>query len=162
LHEPGAPIDNNLAERALKVAIRQRKHSLFYATAHSAYIASSLTSVIATCVQAGVNAVDYLVALQDHRQAVFANPKAWVPWNYEAALVPAERTGRQSGASWARSGWPLPKRIVSSQAERVTLWMLVVGHQENLPWDSRFVHSQKPWPSYAKSFSVVLVRLRNT
>jgi hypothetical protein len=89
LHEPGAPIDNNLAERALKVAIRQRKHSLFYATAHSAYIASSLTSVIATCVQAGVNALDYLVALQDHRQEVFANPKAWVPWNYEAALVPA-------------------------------------------------------------------------
>jgi len=56
LHEPGAPLENNLAERALKLAIRQRTNSLFYATEHSAYIASILTSVIATCVPAGVNA----------------------------------------------------------------------------------------------------------
>jgi len=75
--------------RALKLVIRQRKNSLFYATEHSAYIASILTSVIATCVQAGVNALDYLVAVQEHRQEVFANPRAWLPWNYEAALVPA-------------------------------------------------------------------------
>jgi transposase len=89
LHEPGAPIDNNLAERALKLAIRQRKNSLFYASEHSAYIASILTSVIATCVQAGVNALEYLVAIQEHRQEVFANPGGWLPWNYEAARVPS-------------------------------------------------------------------------
>ena len=89
LKEPGAPLDNNTAERALKLAIRQRKNSLFYATEHSAYIASILTSVIATCGQAGVNALDYLVAVQDHRREVFANPSTWLPWNYEAALVPS-------------------------------------------------------------------------
>jgi transposase len=87
--EPGAPLDNNLAERALKLAIRQRKNSLFYATEHSAYIASILTRVIATCVQAGVNAMEYLVAVQEHRQEVFATPSAWLPWNYEAMLVPS-------------------------------------------------------------------------
>jgi hypothetical protein len=87
LHEPGAPMDNNLAERALKVVIRQRKNSLFYASEHSAYIASILTSVIATCVQAGVNVLDYLVAIQEHRHEVFAKPGAWLPWNYQAALV---------------------------------------------------------------------------
>jgi transposase len=87
--EPGAPLDNNTAERALKLAIRQRKNSLFYASEHSAYIASVLTSVIATCVQAGGNALDYLVALQEHRQEVFANPSAWLPWNYQAALAPS-------------------------------------------------------------------------
>jgi hypothetical protein len=86
---PGAPLDNNVAERALKLCIRQRKNSLFYATEHSAYIASLLTSVIATCLQAGVNALDYLVAVQDHRQEVFANPGAWLPWNYPVALVPS-------------------------------------------------------------------------
>jgi hypothetical protein len=85
---PGAPLDNNVAERALKLCIRQRKNSLFYATEHSAYIASVLTSVIATCVQAGVNALDYLVAVQEHRQEVFANPSAWLPWNYPAAALP--------------------------------------------------------------------------
>ncbi|MGE3425133.1 MAG: IS66 family transposase [Dehalococcoidia bacterium] len=87
--EPGAPLDNNVAERALKVVIHQRKNSLFYATAHSATIASILTSIIATCVQAGVNAVEYLVAVQEHRQEVRANPSAWLPWNYEAARVPS-------------------------------------------------------------------------
>lgn len=71
--------------RALKLAIRQRKNSLFYATEQSAYIASILTSVIATCVQAGVNALNYLVALQEHRQEVFTTPGAWLPWNYPAA-----------------------------------------------------------------------------
>lgn len=89
LQEPGAPLDNNLAERALKLCIRQRKNSLFYATEHSAYIASVLTSIIATCVQAGVNALEYLVAVQEHRQEVRANPGAWLPWNYPAALVPS-------------------------------------------------------------------------
>ena len=85
---PGAPLDNNTAERALKLCIRQRKNSLFYATEHSASIASLLTSVIATCLQAGVNALDYLVAVQDHRKAVFADPAAWLPWTYHTALVP--------------------------------------------------------------------------
>jgi hypothetical protein len=66
----------------LKLFIRQRKNSLFYKTEHSAYVASVLTSLIATCVQAGVNAVEYLVALQEHRHAVFVNPAAWLPWNY--------------------------------------------------------------------------------
>jgi transposase len=87
LRVPGAPLDNNVAERALKLCIRQRKNSLFYATEHSAYIAGLLTSVIATCLQAGVNALAYLVAVQENRQAVFANPAAWLPWNYPAALA---------------------------------------------------------------------------
>jgi len=79
---PGAPLDNNLVERALKLFIRQRKNSLFYRTEHSAYIASVLTSLIATCVYAGVNAVEYLVALQEHRSEVWADPAAWLPWAY--------------------------------------------------------------------------------
>jgi transposase len=82
LHIKGAPLDNNLVERALKLFIRQRKNSLFYKSTHSAYIASVLTSLIATCVYAGVNAVEYLVALQEHRSEVFADPAAWLPWAY--------------------------------------------------------------------------------
>ncbi len=85
---PGAPLDNNLVERALKLFIRQRKNSLFYKTEHSAYIASVLTSLIATCIYAGVNVLDYLVALQEHRAEVFADPSAWLPWTYQASLVP--------------------------------------------------------------------------
>ena len=79
---PGAPLDNNLVERALKLFIRQRKNSLFFRTEHSAYIASVLTSLIATCFYAGVHAWDYLVALQEHRREVFADPASWLPWSY--------------------------------------------------------------------------------
>jgi transposase len=82
LSVPGAPLDNNLAERALKLFIRQRNNSLFYKNEHSAYIASVLTSLIATCLYAGVNAVEYLVALQEHRSEVWADPAAWLPWAY--------------------------------------------------------------------------------
>ncbi len=85
LSVPGAPLDNNLAERALKLFIRQRKNSLFYKSTHSAYIASVLTSLIATCLYAGVNAVEYLVALQEHRGEVFADPAAWLPWAYASS-----------------------------------------------------------------------------
>ncbi len=85
LSVPGAPLDNNLAERALKLFIRQRKNSLFYRTEHSAYIASVLTSLIATCVYAGINALEYLVALQEHRGEVFADPAAWLPWAFASS-----------------------------------------------------------------------------
>jgi hypothetical protein len=97
----GAPLDNNLVERALKLFIRQRKNSLCSRTEHSAYIASVLTSLIATCLYAGVNVLEYLVALQEHRAEVFADPAAWLPWNYQAQLVPPSVNGRQSWAIWA-------------------------------------------------------------
>src|SRR5262249_7635215 len=112
---PGAPLDTNLVERALKLFIRQRKHSLFYRTEHSAYIASALTSVIATCLYAGVNALEYLVALQEHRAEVFADPAAWLPWTYQARLVPPEATRRQSCAIRAPSGLPFHSTIISSR-----------------------------------------------
>ena len=87
LRVPGAPLDNNTAERALKLIIRQRKNSLFYKNDFSAYVGSLLTSLIATCIQVGVNAMDYFVALQDNHAAVFANPANWLPWNFEATLA---------------------------------------------------------------------------
>ena len=89
LQEPGAPLDNNVAERALKLCIRQRTNSLFYAPEPSASIARVLTRVLATWVQAGGNAVAYRVAVHEPRQAVFAHPRAWLPGNYLAARVPS-------------------------------------------------------------------------
>jgi transposase len=118
LSVPGAPLDNNLVERALKLCIRQRKNSLFYATEHSAYIASVLTSLIATCLHAGVNALESLVAVQEHRHEVFQDPAAWLPWNSQANLVPPEANLCQSSAIWACWGSPFHRRIGHSRAER--------------------------------------------
>ena len=85
----GAPLDNNVVERALKLMIRQRKNSLFFASLYSAQVASVLTSVIATAVKAGVNVLDYLVALQRHRRDVLQQPARWLPWNYTLNLAPS-------------------------------------------------------------------------
>jgi len=82
LEVSGAPLDNNTAERALKMILRYRKNSLFYANEHGAHVGDILTSLIETCRLAGINPLDYLSALMHNRSAVFADPAAWLPWNY--------------------------------------------------------------------------------
>ena len=89
LRVPGAPLDNNLCERALKMAIRHRRNSLFFRTLHGAYIGDLFMSLIHTCRLSKVNPFYYLVALQKHSHEVFKNPHEWLPWNYEAAMVVA-------------------------------------------------------------------------
>mgnify|MGYP003402115837 CR=1 FL=1 len=126
----------------MKLFIRQRKNSLFYATEHSAYIASVLTSLIATCLHAGVNALEDLVALPEHRAEVLAEPAAWLPWTYKALRAPPEPTRRQSWAIWARSGSPFHSTMSSSRADRGTRAAVVWGHQVKCPCDKRFIHSQ--------------------
>ena len=49
LREPGAPLDNNLVERALKKAILHRKNSLFYKTLNGAEVGDLYMSLIHTC-----------------------------------------------------------------------------------------------------------------
>ncbi|MCP3867699.1 MAG: IS66 family transposase [Gammaproteobacteria bacterium] len=83
LEVPGAPLDNNAAERALKMILRLRKNSLFCANPHGAYVGDVLTSLIETCRLAGINPLAYLTALMDHRSAVFVDLSAWLPWNYQ-------------------------------------------------------------------------------
>lgn len=83
----GAPIDNNLVERALKLVIRTRKNAMFHKSLHGAFVAGLLTTLIATCQLAGKNPVNYLIALQDHKSDVFKNPEEWLPWNYESMLI---------------------------------------------------------------------------
>ncbi len=91
LHIPGAPLDNNTAERALKIILRYRKNSLFYKNEHGAYVGDVLTSLIETCRLAGTNPLDYLRALMENRSAVFADPAAWLPWNYRETLAASEK-----------------------------------------------------------------------
>jgi transposase len=90
LEIPGAPLDNNTAERALKMILRYRKNSLFYKNEHGAYVGDVLTSLIETCRLAGANPLEYLRALMENRSAVFADPAAWLPWNYRDTLAPEQ------------------------------------------------------------------------
>ncbi|MBE3100587.1 MAG: IS66 family transposase [Planctomycetes bacterium] len=82
LRVPGAPLDNNVCERALKKAILHRKNALFYQTPTGAHVGDLFMSLIHTCELAGANPFDYLTVLQQHRDALAATPAAWMPWNY--------------------------------------------------------------------------------
>ncbi len=86
----GAPIDNNVVERALKIAIRNRKAAMFYRSCYSAAIGGMLTSVIYTCHLAGINAHHYLTVLQLYKTQVLAHAKNWLPWNYQFTLAAIE------------------------------------------------------------------------
>ena len=82
LREAGAPLDNNLCERALKRAVLHRKNALFYRTLHGSEVGDLFMSLIHTCELAGANAFDYLAQLQRHASELAVNASAWVPWNY--------------------------------------------------------------------------------
>jgi len=82
LRTPGAPLDNNLCERALKKAILHRKNALFYKTRNGARVGDLFMSLIYTCQLAGTSAFEYLTALQEHPEEVARNPRMWMPWNY--------------------------------------------------------------------------------
>ena len=78
----GAPLDNNVCERALKRVVLHRKNALFYKTLHGAEVGDLFMSLIHTCALNGVNAMDYLVALLRNHEAVEAQPGRWMPWNF--------------------------------------------------------------------------------
>ncbi len=90
LRVPGAPLDNNICERALKKAIRHRRNSLFYKTPHGAHVGDVFMSLIATCELCGANPFDYLTELDRHADQLGAAPQHWMPWNYRETL---ERMG---------------------------------------------------------------------
>ncbi|MCX6926963.1 MAG: IS66 family transposase [Verrucomicrobia bacterium] len=80
LREPGAPLDNNLVERALKKSILHRKNSLFYRNRNGAQMGDLFMSLIHTCELNHVNPFDYHGELKQ-------TPSEWMPWNYRETLA---------------------------------------------------------------------------
>jgi hypothetical protein len=87
LRRPGAPLDNNVCEQALKRAILHRKNSLFYKTEHGARVGDLFMSLIHTAVLCDADPFDYLTQLQRHGDELRRNPAAWMPWNYREQLA---------------------------------------------------------------------------
>jgi len=82
LRVPGAPLDNNICERALKKAILHRKNAYFYKTPNGARVGDLFMSLIHTCQLNGANPFHYLTELQKHAAELAAAPADWMPWNY--------------------------------------------------------------------------------
>ncbi len=92
LRQPGAPLDNNICERALKKAILHRKNAYFYKTENGARVGDLFMSLIHTTELEGTNPFDYLVVLQQHHDEVSRCPSDWMPWNYAATLATRSTT----------------------------------------------------------------------
>jgi len=119
LRQPGAPLDNNICERALKKAIRHRKNSLFYKTENGARVGDLFMSLIHTCALNGANPFDYLTELQKHSTELAKHPAAWMPWNY-GETVAQSGAGADSdvaGPSLKYNASRWPKTIVFGQTD---------------------------------------------
>ena len=86
LRKAGAPLDNNICERALKKAILHRKNAMFYKTRHGAHVGDMYMSLIYTCELNGANALDYLNQLQLNAADAAKHPERWMPWNYRESV----------------------------------------------------------------------------
>jgi hypothetical protein len=90
LRVAGAPLDNNICERALKRAILHRKNALFYKTHRGARVGDVFMSLIHTCELCGANPFEYLTEIDRHAAELSSRPQDWMPWNYRETL---ERLG---------------------------------------------------------------------
>jgi transposase len=97
MREPGAPLDNNLVERALKKAILHWKNALFYKTLNGAQVGDLYMSLIHTCELNDVNPFDYLTELQRYAEELGEKPADWMPWNYRNTLERGVASGEASG-----------------------------------------------------------------
>ena len=86
LRQPGAPLDNNICEQALKKVILHRKNAYFYKTENGARVGDLFMSLTHTCELNGVNPFDYLTELNKHASELSAHPADWMPWNYRDTL----------------------------------------------------------------------------
>jgi len=93
LRQAGAPLDNNLCERALKRAVLPRKNALFYRTLNGAQVGDLFMTLIHTCQLCGANSFDYLTELQRHALELEISPAEWMPWNYRETLARSQPSG---------------------------------------------------------------------
>ena len=89
LRVAGAPLDNSICERSLKMAVLHRKNSLSYKTLNGARLGDMFMSLIHTCRLCATNPLDYFEALQSQAKEVLENPTRFFPWNYKKALPAA-------------------------------------------------------------------------
>ena len=109
LRTPGAPLENNVVERALKMAIRHRNNSLFYKSERGAAVGDLFMTLIETTILAKENPFEYLTALQRFASKVAQRPADWLPWTFRATMTRLEggqrpETSEGGGAASVAAG----------------------------------------------------------
>jgi hypothetical protein len=72
----------NIAERVLKLPIRNRKSAKFYKTLKSALLASYVQSLLFSAAQNNINPFEYMKEILVRKDIVKKSPTKWLPWNY--------------------------------------------------------------------------------
>ena len=116
LRVPGAPFHNNIAERALKRAIRHRNNSLFYRSQRGAQVGDIYMTLIHTTELEGGNPFHYLTELMRHPKEVADNPGAWLPWNYRETL--ARLAGELAAQSQPSTPYPPTRPLLDMRMPR--------------------------------------------
>jgi hypothetical protein len=106
LRQGGAPLDNNIVERALKRAVLHRKNALFYRTLNGAQVGDLFMSLIHTCQLCGANSFDYLIELQRHARELAGQP---------GKMDAMELSPDDGAGCWSMMNPAWPERIVSGQ-----------------------------------------------
>ena len=87
LRKAGAPVSNNIAERAMKKAVLNRKNAQFYRNQNGADVGDLYMSLIHTCELNDVNPFEYLTQLLRNVAAIKPeNASDWMPWSYVATV----------------------------------------------------------------------------
>jgi hypothetical protein len=145
LRVPGAPVDNTICERILKLAVLHRKNSLFYRSERGAVVGDIYMTLLHTAVLHGQNPLAYLTALMSHPQAIAAAPSAWMPWNYRETLAasvvapPAPSVASDTTAAGPTAAEPVPGPpatalpIVITTTTPTTAQPKVIDVQETAP-----------------------------
>ena len=87
LNKAGAPLDNNICERAIKKVVLSRKNSYFYKTQKGAIVGDLYMGLIHTCQLNKINPYDYLVAIQENSDLIKQAPEEWLPLNYKETMA---------------------------------------------------------------------------
>lgn len=78
----GAPLDNNICERILRLVVLHRNNSLFYRNDMGALVSDICMSLISSCRLNHIDPYQYLICIIENARAVRAKPDHWLPWNY--------------------------------------------------------------------------------
>jgi transposase len=85
LEDPNIPLDNNLAERALRIVALGRKNYLVAGHDEGAQNLAILHSIVATCRLHGVNPYEYIKDVLIRSQEPGVTLEALLPWNWAPA-----------------------------------------------------------------------------
>lgn len=92
---PGAPLDNNLCEQALRTSVLHRKNALFFKTNNGAGTGDLFMSLIHTCRLNNVDPLKYITSILTHEKNISERPHKWMPWNYKISLAELELPNSQ-------------------------------------------------------------------